>query len=154
MPIPVVPARSPRRVVPCSALVLCVVAFAALAPRPARAAAPLVRLSCRPAAAPGRVSCELEIEVAEGRLAWADALVVRAPPFARPLRARVSPRQASQRLDRRVRLPISLAATASGKGTLEVKARSVVCLRTGRAERCTPHLEQVTADVEVGAGED
>jgi hypothetical protein len=108
-------------------------------------------LNCRPEAAPGRVLCELEVEVTRGRLVWADALVVRAPDFARPLRARVGPSNALGATDRRLRLPVALAATRSGRGELEVRARAVACLSAvGGGEVCRPLSHDLTAAVEVG----
>lgn len=110
------------------------------------------RLSCRREAAPGRVLCELEVEVTRGRLAWADALVERTPEFARALRTRVGPGSAAGGTARRLRLPLVLAATATGSGELAVRARYVACAQTqeGR-ELCTPSSRVVTAQVEVGS---
>jgi hypothetical protein len=111
-----------------------------------------VRLGCRREATPGRVLCELELEVADGRLAWGDALVVRAPDFARPLRARVGPNNAAARSPRRLRLPLALAATSAGKGELAVRARLVHCrARPSGAALCVPAVRDVVAVVEVGA---
>ncbi|MEB2312130.1 MAG: hypothetical protein OZ928_09790 [Polyangiaceae bacterium] len=104
------------------------------------------RLSCRPAASVGRVSCELEVEAADGRLTWVDALVLRAPSFARPLRARVGMRQATASTERRVRLPIVLVATEAGSGQLEVEARAVRCARS----LCASAVLPARAAVEVG----
>src|SRR5262245_24427560 len=86
------------------------------------------RLSCRREASPGRVLCELEVEVTEGRLVWGDALVVSAPDFALPLRSRVGDKSATARAPRRVRLPLALAATKTGRGELKVRARAVACV--------------------------
>jgi hypothetical protein len=110
------------------------------------------RLACRREAAPGRVLCELEVEVARGRLAWADALVERTPEFARALRSRVGPRSATGGTARRLRLPLALAATATGQGELGVRARWVACapLATGR-ELCSPRTRMLSARVEVGS---
>jgi hypothetical protein len=113
-----------------------------------------VRLSCRREAAPGRVLCELEVELTRGRLAWADALVQRAPDFARALRARVGPRSATGGTSRRLRLPLALAATATGSGEIAVRARWVTCAPTqGGRELCSPSTRTVTALVNVGAAE-
>ena len=108
-------------------------------------------LSCRPQASPGRVLCEVELEVAQGRLRWGDALVTAAPRFVRPLRSRVGPRQASGQEPTRMRLPIALVATASGKGRLDVRARAVVCSPApAGAELCLPRALDVHALVHVG----
>src|SRR5690606_28311027 len=61
---------------------------AAQEPEPPRLSA---TLSCPPRAGQGRIVCELHLEAPSGhRLRWADALVVEAPEFALPLRARVT----------------------------------------------------------------
>lgn len=104
-------------------------------------------LTCTPEPAPGRVACELELEIERGRLAWFDAVVLSAPDFAPPLRARVASSSASSRTDRRARLPISLLARREGRGTLAVRARAVVC--DGR--RCRTEQRDVEAEVKVGA---
>lgn len=110
------------------------------------------RLSCRREAAPGRVLCELEVEVTRGRLAWADALVERTPEFARALRTRVGPGSAAGGTARRLRLPLVLAATATGSGELGVRARYVACAPTGEGrELCSPSSRVVSARVEVGS---
>lgn len=134
----------------CAALGLALVLFG---PGQARAeSGDEVRLSCLRQAAPGRVLCELEVEVARGRLAWADALVLRAPDTARPLRARVGPPSATGGTGRRLRLPLALAATATGSGELVVKARFVTCARAaGGKELCSPSSREVKARVEVGS---
>ena len=110
------------------------------------------RLSCRREATPGRVLCELELEVASGRLVWGDALVVRSPAFARPLRARVGPNNAAASSLRRLRLPLALAATSAGQGQLAVRARLVHCRsEPSGAQLCVPQVRDVTAVIEVGA---
>ncbi|MFO0571544.1 MAG: hypothetical protein U0263_38300 [Polyangiaceae bacterium] len=126
----------------------------ALVGAPARAAEPDAdtRLSCRREPMPGRVLCELEIEVPAGRLAWADVLIQRAPEFARPLRARVGPRSAAGGSARRLRLPLALAATRTGSGELGVKVRFVACQTpSGGVERCSPRSRMVATRVDVGA---
>jgi hypothetical protein len=110
------------------------------------------RLECRRVAGPGRVLCELEVEVDHGRLAWADALVTRAPDFASPLRSRVGPMAAAGGTARRLRLPVALAATRIGRGELGVTARFVRCVTVAGSARevCTPLQVPVRATVEVG----
>lgn len=139
---------------PFTALALCAAVVLGAAGAAAEAPPDDARLSCRREAAPGRVLCELEVEVSRGRLAWADALVERAPDFARPLRSRVGPGSAAGGTQRRLRLPLALAATQVGSGELAVRARWVVCApgRDGR-ELCSPATRTVSARVEVGAME-
>jgi hypothetical protein len=117
------------------------------------AAEPEVRadLSCRREVSPGRVQCELVVTAVKGRLVWADALVVGVPEFTRPLRSRIGPAQALRRSERAYTLPVSLAATKSGRGELRVEARAVVC--AGKTNGCTPLTKVSVADVEVGARE-
>jgi len=120
----------------------------------AEASSDEARLSCRREAAPGRVLCELEVEVARGRLAWADALVVKTPELARSLRSRVGPGSATGGTPRRLRLPLVLAATATVDGELQVRARWVSCTpASGGRELCSPASRLTSARVEVGATE-
>lgn len=119
----------------------------------ASAAAPQLELSarlvCPRRADPGRVVCEAEIELREGVLAWADVLVLEAPPFAPPLRSRVGPSALHMKSDQRQRLQLALAATAPGSGTLRVRARAVACPDAAR-RGCLPVVRETEARVEVG----
>jgi hypothetical protein len=135
-----------------AALVVCLALLGAERSSRAEPTGTDARLSCRREPGPGRVLCELEVEAPTGRLAWADALVVRAPAFARPLRARVGPKSATGGTERRLRLPIALGATQNGKGELRVRARWVRCRASaGKRELCEPGSRLVSARVEVGA---
>lgn len=108
-------------------------------------------LSCRPEAAPGRVLCELKYSAPSGaRIVWADALVTRAPEFARPLRSRVSPGRFQDDADER-KLTFAFVATSAGVGTVEVQARAVVCRGTGAHERCRPQTLARSAELRVGS---
>lgn len=130
-------------------------AFSALASAASASAAsaapsaPQVTARCQPTLTPGRVLCEVEAELISGRLVWADAVVVRSPDFARPLRGRVGPAEATARTPRRVRLPLALVATEVGRGELRLTSRVVSCRDD---ERCTPFQVEVTAVVQVGQG--
>jgi hypothetical protein len=109
-----------------------------------------VTASCERKPAKGRVTCEVELE-AVGRIAWADVLVTAAPSFAPPLRSRVSMAEARVRTDKRVRIPVSLVATATGRGTVEMRGRATVCERPeGAGETCRPVSSAVTAELVVG----
>lgn len=133
--------------------ILIAVAGACLCALPARAEDQVLsaNLSCRPEASPGRVLCEVELEVSAGRLPWADALVTAAPAFVRPLRSRVGPRQAGTRQATRIRLPIALVATASGKGKVSVRARAVVCHKPSKGpELCLPRTRELSTMIRVG----
>lgn len=109
-------------------------------------------LACRPEAAPGRVLCELTFTArSAARLAWADALVTATPPFAKPLRARVTPERSldAQATERKVSL--AFVATQSGVGRVTVRARAVVCRGQGQTERCHPESHDVQAELRVGS---
>lgn len=108
-------------------------------------------LSCRPEAAPGRVLCELRCSADPGsRLAWADALVTRAPDFARPLRARVTPERFKEATAAERKLSLAFVAASSGVGTVTVRARAVVCRGEGEGESCRPDSRELTAELRVG----
>jgi len=107
------------------------------------------KLGCRPERSPGRVLCELSVAPRGGRLEWADALVVSAPEFARPLQSRVGAAQASRAGDGSLKLPLALAATRQGSGELTVAARAVVC--DSERRRCLSLQKLASASVEVGA---
>jgi hypothetical protein len=107
------------------------------------------RLECQRRPTPGRVLCEAELELSSGVLRWADVLVVAAPDFARPLRARVGPSALFMKTERRQRLQLALAATEVGEGALVVRARAVACPdATGRD--CRPQVREIKASVAVG----
>lgn len=108
-----------------------------------------VRLECQRRAAPGRVLCEAELEVERGVLAWADVLVLEAPPFAPPLRARVGPSALFMKTEQRQRLQLALAATEAGSGTLRVRARAVRCPDASGRD-CAPVTREAEATVTVG----
>ena len=132
----------------CTAALLASLAQAA----PLNAAPPpelSARLECQRRPTPGRVLCEAELELSSGVLRWVDVLVVEAPAFARPLRARVGPSALFMKTERRQRLQLALAATDVGEGRLRVRARAVACPdSTGRD--CRPQVREIEASVAVG----
>jgi hypothetical protein len=108
-------------------------------------------LSCRPEAAPGRVLCALRLSPPAGqRLVWADALIVQAPPFARPLRSRVSSERFAAASETERRLALALVASEAGTGTLAVRARVVICRERGDSEVCEPAQREAAAEVRIG----
>lgn len=107
------------------------------------------RLVCPRRPTPGRVVCEAELEIQAGTIAWGDVLVLAAPAFAPPLRARVGPSALFMQSERRQRLQLALAATSAGSGLLRVRARAVVCDATER-EACRPAVREAEAVVDVG----
>jgi hypothetical protein len=111
-------------------------------------------LACAPREGKGRVLCELSLNVAAGRLTWADLVVERAPEFARPLRSRVSGRAAAERSGRSMRLPFALMAERPGQGLLVIQARAVTCLEVassagGPGQSCSASLQRVETAVRV-----
>ena len=107
------------------------------------------RLVCARRPTPGRVVCEAELEVEAGAIAWADVLVLEAPPFAPPLRSRVGPSALFMKSEQRQRLQLALAATADGSGTLRVRARAVLCSDAALGS-CRAATREAEAVVEVG----
>ena len=96
---------------------------------------------------PGRVRCEVEVRSSSGRpLRWAEVVVVEAPSFAPPLRARVGPAEATTHEDSVWRWAIALAARGRGVGGLHVRVRGVSCV--GAA--CTPFEVEARGEVAVG----
>jgi hypothetical protein len=94
-------------------VVLCAVAYAA----PADAEESLSALvDCPRRATPGRIVCEVELEVARGYLAWGDVLVLEAPGFSPPLRARLGSSAVIMRHERRMRLRLALAQPQRARG--------------------------------------
>lgn len=106
-------------------------------------------LSCQHGAGPGRILCELTTRARTGQLVWSDALVVRAPQFARPLRSRfVAPLDSSGAASASAKL--ALVALTAGEGRLELLARAVVCHDGANGQWCAPEVQPVTAQVSVG----
>jgi hypothetical protein len=111
-----------------------------------------VTASCERRATKGRVLCDVDLEAAEGRIAWADAVVTDAPAFAPPLRSRVGMTDARSRTERRIRLPLAFIATTQGRGTITMRARAVLCrAAAGAPETCRPTVRDVSAEIVVGA---
>ena len=133
------------------ALVLLTPVLARAAPEPTTRGID-VSVSCERKAAKGRVICDVEIEASSGRIAWADVVVVVAPPFAPPLRARVAVADARSRTDHRVRIPVAFVATAQGRGTVIVRGRATVCVPSGApaGETCGPTSKDAQTDLVVG----
>ena len=107
------------------------------------------QLRCERAAGPGRILCELTIDAPLGKLVWSDALVVRAPAFARPLRSRFVAQLGTAAGAEVGWAKFALVASESGQGQLELLARGVVCHRSAAGEWCAPRVVSVTAQVEV-----
>lgn len=107
------------------------------------------QLTCQHAPGPGRILCELSTRASAGRLVWSDALVVRAPAFARPLRSRFLA-QLDSPGTQSASAKLALVAGAKGQGKLELLARGVVCSEGASGEWCAPEVAIVSALIEVG----
>lgn len=106
-------------------------------------------LRCEPAQGPGRILCELTSQAAHGKLVWSDALVVHAPPFARPLRSRVLAQLGSSAGSGKSSAKLALVAATAGQGQLELLARAVVCHEDPAGDWCAPEAVAVSALVTV-----
>ena len=99
-------------------------------------------MDCRSEPEAGRLVCTVELEPPPGHtLSWSDALVVSAPPRARPLRSRVA---GSGRPPRRIELGFVIGAGDGGR--IDVLARAVTC-PVERAGDCQSSSTPVTFDV-------
>jgi len=108
------------------------------------------RMECAPATGPGRIVCELNVSASSGTLAWVDALVVQAPPFARPLRSRVTLQVGPAGALGAASAKLALVASELGRGELQLRVRSVVCRESSSGESCGPEVVPVVAVVLVG----
>jgi hypothetical protein len=108
------------------------------------------RLSCQRASGPGRVLCELTSKPSAGKLVWSDALVVRAPGFARPLRSRFVAQLGAGSEPGAAWAKLALVASGPGQGQLELLARGVVCPEPGAGELCKAVAVPVSTLVQVG----
>jgi len=108
-------------------------------------------LSCPPVTGPGRIVCELSARATEGTLVWSDALVVRAPAFARPLRSRFVAQLGSAATSGAASAKLALVAVEAGEGKLELLARGVICREGPAGEWCAPVRAPLTVELRVTA---
>lgn len=115
----------------------------------AKADEPALRahLRCERAPGSGRIVCELRVGAVLGKLVWSDALVVRAPPFARPLRARIAAQLIASE-GSAASAKFALVASRPGRGRLDLLVRGVVC-RTAAGGLCSPEVVTVSTLLEV-----
>ena len=109
----------------------------------------LAALSCRPIEGPGRVVCELTARATEGKLVWSDAIVVRAPAFAKPLRSRFVAQLGTAAAPGGAWAKLALVASEAGAGKLELLARGVICREGPAGEWCEPVRAPVSVDIRV-----
>jgi hypothetical protein len=128
-------------------------AWVLLAAGPAAADAALGgSFSCPQRETPGRVVCELDLpkRAGESTLVWVDALVLKAPPFVRPLRSRVTAPVARGGADA-FNLPVAFVAQELGRAELTVRARAVVCRQIEPApSSCRALQADFTTSIHVG----
>ena len=123
-------------------------ALAALGRGEARAApAPALALGagldCREELGTGRLLCTVEISPPFGySIAWSDALVVEAPPAARPLRSRVPGAGDPPRS-----IVLGFVLASGEGGSIEIVARAAVCPAPPRAGACRPLSIRLAAPV-------
>jgi hypothetical protein len=113
-------------------------------PRAAHAEGELrATLECRVEAGTGRLLCTVALGAAAGRtLSWSDALVVAAPPSARPLRARVA-----SSAGRPEQIVIGFVLGEGEGGRIEVVARAVTCPAPPQGGACTPARRSVSYEL-------
>lgn len=133
--------------------------FVALFSTSARAAAdpPALeaQLTCTPASEAGRVRCEVQAQVKDARITWADAEIVKVPDHITPLKGRIGPRDATQKEAQAWRLSLALVAKRTGEGPVIVRVRAVACTPKADAkgeakEACVPLTAEATGQVKVG----
>ena len=108
------------------------------------------RVECASATGPGRIVCELNVSASSGKLVWVDALVVQAPPFARPLRSRVVLQVGPAGALGTASAKLALVASELGRGELQLRVRGVVCRESPSGESCGPEVVPVVAVVAAG----
>ncbi len=131
-------------------VVAALVALGVASPSPSVADEPraTAAITCPRAPEPGRVRCEVEAKPPPGGaiVKWADAVLVSAPAFVTPLRARVGPSDATTHEDSVWRWAIALAARTRGSGEIEARVRVVTCIH----EACVRTEIAVHATLVVG----
>jgi len=116
-----------------------------LAPAVARSDAADVQasMSCAIEAGSGRLLCTVVFVSSKDReLSWTDAVVVSAPPSARPLRARVASARGAPE-----KILIGFVLSSGGGGRIEVRARAVTCPQAPRGGACRPETRLVAYEL-------
>ena len=111
-------------------------------------ASPLkAQLVCEHVGVPGRVRCDVEAQVDDGRIAWADAQILDMPPFAIALKGRIGPDDATVKTNLRWRLSFGVVAKETGSSSISVRVRAVRC----REKTCEALSTTVSGPLEVGS---
>jgi len=98
------------------------------------------------------VVCDLDLpkSVQGSSLVWVDALVLKTPPFVRPLRSRVTTAIAPGGAEG-LNLPVAFVAQELGRAELTVRARAVVCRSVApHASGCRAVQADFTSAITVG----
>jgi hypothetical protein len=96
-------------------------------------------MGCAREAGTGRLLCTVTLTPPpDSSLSWSDAVVVRSPPGAHPLRSRVASARATPE-----RILIGFVLTQGGGGAIEVRARSVSCPKVPRRGACRSAIRLV-----------
>jgi len=106
---------------------------------------------CESVTAPARIVCQLNARSPQGKLVWSDALVVRAPEFARPLRSRWLAQLDPAGASGGAAAKLALVASKPGQGELELLARGVICHESSTAEWCEPVRARVVVELRAAA---
>lgn len=110
----------------------------------------LTTVQCDRTSEPGRVRCGVEAKPRAGAtLTWADVVVVDVPSFATALRGRVGPDEATAKEPVGYRFALALVAKSTGKGTLHLRVRAVLCTE---ADGCHSVTSEASTEVVVGSG--
>jgi len=100
-------------------------------------------MSCAVEAGSGRLLCTVLFASSKEReLSWTDAVVVSAPPSAKPLRARVASARGAPE-----KILIGFVLSSGDGGRIEVRARAVTCPRAPRSGACRPEIQLVTYEL-------
>lgn len=111
-------------------------------------ASPLkAQLVCEHVGVAGRVRCDVEAQVDDGRIAWSDAQILDMPKFAIALKGRIGPDDATVKTPLRWRFAFGVVAKDTGSGSISMRVRAVRC----RENVCEALSTTVSAPLEVGS---
>ncbi len=114
----------------------------------AEAPSPLkAQLVCEHIGVAGRVRCDIEAQVDDGRIAWSDAQILEMPKFAIALKGRIGPDDATVKTPLRWRFAFGVVAKETGSGSISVRVRAVRC----RENACEALTTTVSAPLVVGS---
>ncbi|MGH7285702.1 MAG: hypothetical protein ACRELY_29640 [Polyangiaceae bacterium] len=114
----------------------------------AQTASPLkAQLVCEHVGVAGRVRCDVEAQVDDGRIAWSDAQILDMPKFAIALKGRIGPDDATVKTPLRWRFAFGVVAKETGSGSISVRVRAVRC----RENTCEALTTTVSTLLQVGS---